>query len=156
MEKIEMYLDEILKILNKDRKLPVSGRNHLNPDIILRDVLKTDSDRFDDFYEIMEILEKDGFIKRLNLNSGISMIDKYRDCLITMQGSLFIEDGGYTQERINETETKTRLIALELRQSRMANRLFWINLTIAIGTSIAALYYLTELYWKYHWFQFSR
>lgn len=98
MHPIEFYLDELLKILNKDRDKPVAERNHLNPDIVLREVFKTDSDRYDDFYEVMEILEGDGFIKRLNDNPHISMVDKYRDCLITMRGSLFIGNGGYTKK----------------------------------------------------------
>ena len=96
MKPIEYCLDEILKRLNKDRDAPVAERHHLNPDIILREVIETD--RHEDFMELMDILQYDGYIKRVNEFSNMALLDKYRDCLITLQGSFFIENGGLSEK----------------------------------------------------------
>ncbi len=71
---------------------------------------------------------------------------------ISLNGQVFIARDGYQGDIDKANEEKNRIYQLEIRQSQMASRLYWINLTIAIGTSIAAIYYIVELYWKYHWF----
>jgi hypothetical protein len=38
-----------------------------------------------------------------------------------------------------------RISELETRQSQMENKLFWVNLAIAVGTSVAAIYYIIEI-----------
>src|SRR5438552_14100227 len=99
MQPIGYYLDQILKQLQKDRKKPVTERNHLNADIVLREIIETD--RHEDFLEMIQILKTDGMIRRVNENEQMNEIDKSRDVLITVKGSLLIENGGYTQQKQN-------------------------------------------------------
>ena len=149
MQPIEFYLDEILKLLNKDRDLPVANRSNLNPDFIIREVFKTHSDRYEDFYEVMEILETDGFIKRLNDNLHIAMIDKYRDCLITMKGSLFIGHDGYTQKFNDE---KNDRVLKDSRDKRLSNGTVW----LAVGTFLIVAWELvkTFVFEHHYWCDF--
>ena len=151
MESVEYCLDEILKRLNADRQFPVGERHHLNADIILREVIKTD--RHEDFIELMEILKEDGFIKTVNMAPNLSKVDLFRDCLITMQGSFFIENGGYSQKSVDASSENTRLKNLETSRKIQSKVLNWLTCIIAVGTLIAAVYYLTELYWEHHWFR---
>ncbi|CAN5688339.1 hypothetical protein BH10BAC2_BH10BAC2_04050 [soil metagenome] len=98
---MDLFLDEILKQLQKDRNKPLSQREHLNPDIVLREIIKTD--RHEDFLEIINILKEEGMIKRINENERMTEIDKSRDVMITVKGSRFLKEGGYSTKKAKET-----------------------------------------------------
>lgn len=114
-------------------------------------------------YEILNILDKD---RNTELKTTISAIinklekddyiyDVANKCYrLTIEGQYFILNGGYNNEKINKNKESIKISELELRQSQMEYRLFLINVAIAVGALIASVYYLSELCWKYHWFDF--
>lgn len=69
---------------------------------------------------------------------------------ITYEGTIEHLLGGYEQKYLEAN----RLALSKYHQDRMARRLYWINFWIAVATGIAALYYLTKLYWEHGWFHF--
>ena len=71
---------------------------------------------------------------------------------ITFEGLYFSKSGGYYQKSLNDTSENIRLKSLEVSRQSQGRALNWLTFWIALGTIIAAIYYLTELYWKYHWF----
>jgi flagellar motor protein MotB len=142
MQPAEFFLDAILRQLQQDRKKPVSERSHLNADIVLREIIETD--RHEDFLEMIDILKADGMIRRVNESvAHLSEIDKSRDVLITIKGSLFIENGGYTQQKQDrltilrkEEERNQRMERNEVRLTKWTRNLFY-------GTIAAALIIVT-------------
>jgi hypothetical protein len=160
MQPIEFYLDEILKKLQEDRKKPVSQRSHLNPDIILREIINTD--RHEDYLEMIQILKSEGLIKRVNENENMTEINKSRDILITIKGSLLIENGGYTQQKKDNT---TILKNAEDRNQRMernerylvlwTKRLTYAGWAAAGGTFLLFLWDIRHLLWWLWVFFFS-
>jgi hypothetical protein len=153
---IEYYLDEILKDRNKDSNKAISERHNLDPHIVLRELLQTHEDRYEDFNEIMAILEEDKFIKNLNTNPNPSPIDKYRDCLITIRGTLFIENGGYQKKTANEKSESNRLKNLEISHEAQSKALNRLTAWIAGGTIALALIEIIKMGFEYHWFSFYR
>jgi len=96
-----------------------------------------------EFKQILEKLEKDGFLINENNKTHLSFEAKY-----------FIREGGYTAkiERLKATETDNR--AFRIREEGRSSRMVYITIVLAVGTSIAALYYLNELCCSYRWFCF--
>ena len=80
-------------------------------------------------------LEKDGHIEKR---------ETIRKIKLTADGLVFIKTGGYEEKEKKLNSEKNRIYYLE-------NRGFYVSLTLAVGTSIAAWYYLTELCKYYHW-----
>lgn len=66
---------------------------------------------------------------------------------ITFKGIVFINEGGYTKQKLNNSSNNERIKSLE-------NKTFALTLLIAIGTIIAALYYANELCKFYKWCDF--
>lgn len=93
-----------------------------------------------DTIELLRILEEDRYMKSFPKED--QMLWEYR---ITMKGKLFIGNGGYSQQKINDSFEKHRILSLEKNQMSNDLRMFWVTVVLAIGTSIAALYYLHEL-----------
>jgi hypothetical protein len=102
----------------------------------------------------MAILEEDKFIKNLNTNPNPSTIDKYRDCLITIRGSLFIENGGYQKRTADKKSESNRLKDLELSHEAQAKALNRLTAWIACGTIALALIEIIKMGLEYHWFPF--
>jgi hypothetical protein len=100
------------------------------------------SDEFD-LTAIIQKLKEDKLIR----------FDDSNQFKISLDGRVFIAKGRYQGEIERANAEKVRLYQLKNRQSKLAVRQYYINLTIAIGTGIAAVYYLVGLYWKYHWFE---
>jgi hypothetical protein len=143
MKPIEFYLDEILKRLHQARKKPVAEREHLNPDIILREVMLTD--RHEDYLEMIQILEEAGYIRRVNENTSMNDLDKSRDILITIRGSILIESGGYTQRRKDIEAERVKVETLAKGLNRVTT---W----IAGGTIALVLVELINLALEHKWF----
>jgi hypothetical protein len=81
---------------------------------------------------------------------------------VTFDGKLFFEQGGYSKKYAHDESERNRLTALESsqleyneaqrKQAATLNKLtFW----VAVGTLLAAVYYMTELYWNHGWFHFG-
>jgi hypothetical protein len=95
------------------------------------------------YYErAIMFLEKEGYVFSKDNTIGGKII---KMTYISFEGLLFLEKGGYRAAFENANQQAQRIKTLEYRQSQMANRLFWINIAITIGTGVAALWYLREL-----------
>ena len=135
-------LDEVLNFLNHtttwkdlrdkfpDEKIP---KEELR--IILRKLIR---DKFVDRFSGLTLLRADD-------ETGYVLDSKIQR---NFEGDLFIEGGGYTQER----KDKANIEILKNIQNKLLERQYWINVTIAIAAGVTAVYNLVELYWKYHWF----
>ena len=81
------------------------------------------------------------------------LIDKYIKSIepleITIEGLIFSNNGGYTQNKITLSLEKTRIQNLEDNTLKNNVRLVTLTMLLLIGTLIAGWYYLTEL-WKYY------
>jgi|SRR5450432_937686 len=83
-----------------------------------------------DLNEILGKLEKDGYIE-----SEIRESNLLREYRSTFDGRFFIiETGGYLKSVLKAYRDNKRLELVEIRQDRMAKRLFWINFFVAVGT----------------------
>lgn len=103
---------------------------------------------------ILRKLEKDGFVIKHPLKtpyteSGTPRVRIEYQFTITFDGKIFSKQGGYTLEDIHSREQNTRLEKLEL--ATMANRKLTTGLTvlIAVGTLVAAIYYMIEILDKF-------
>jgi hypothetical protein len=92
-------------------------------------------------------LESDGFIKYVHNTQML---------ILTIDGEIFINSGGYTakhSETIRKAMIQENILVqqqtLALKTAQINTRGLRIQLIIAIGTSIAAVYYLTEL-WEFY------
>ncbi len=61
---------------------------------------------------------------------------------ITIDGQIFILEGGYSQK----FEEQNTLKEIQTEGRVLAKRLFWLNVILAVGTSVAAVYYLKEIF----------
>ncbi len=70
---------------------------------------------------------------------------------ISFEGELFKEQGGYTQQKINNAYENIRLDNLEKNQKFHRKALTWLTFLVAVGTLVAGVFYLIEigkhLYW---------
>jgi len=73
---------------------------------------------------------------------------EYKYYKTTFKGELFIQDGGYIGKAKVLEHEKNQLEILQLSQIETQSKLVMLTCIIAIGTFIAALYYLLEI-WKY-------
>jgi site-specific DNA-adenine methylase len=90
-----------------------------------------------ELYKIFQKLQKDGFAHVI--------ASQYE---ATYEGTLMDYLGGYRQKYLEANQN----VLSKIHQDQMAIRLYWINFWIAGATGIAAIYYLTKLYWEHHWF----
>ncbi len=135
-------LDDVLSFLNRDTTW-LEVRTRFPDSEIVREDMKT----------ILRKLYRDRYVDRfsgLNLMPADEETGYVNDSRIirNFEGDLFVAQGGYSALELN----RRNLEQLAIAQSKMVRRSYWVNFSIAITTGVAAIYYLTELYWKYHWF----
>ena len=111
----------------------------------------------DELLRMLNKLIRDGFVHFEDIPAGYDdpftkAPIKFRRYSISFDGKLFIEQGGYTQQAIRRNAESIRVETLERFQKATADRMTYLTIILAAGALIAALYYLVELYWKYHWF----
>ena len=97
--------------------------------------------------EILHTLEIDGRIFTEESN-GVKL---YKS---TFDGRLFAADGGYQGKINRQNAENTRLAKLEQSQKDYQIWMTWLTAILAVGTTIAALYYCVDLYWHHGWFHF--
>ncbi len=105
-------------------------------------------------YKILDKLIDDKFVKSASNNNRHRTITG-NDTLnysITFLGEYQNSVGGYHQIQESEESERLRLEEIDKRAKVDRDRVFYLTLVISFGTAIAAVYYLVELYWKYHWF----
>lgn len=150
MKPIEYCLDSILIALraNWDN---FNERKFLNCEILLADMGFVDRYRKHEFFI--------GLIEKLVNDNNAEFIDHHQrgeknnidyyqqNSIITVQGFYLINNGGYTQQRINVDAEHSRLKAI-------ANQTLILTVILALGTVPMALISLADLYWKYNWFRY--
>jgi hypothetical protein len=110
---------------------------------------------FGDIISILAKLHKDGYIEYDDRAVKIEDISKNnRVYRLTFEGRYWIERGGYDAENRRTFVESIRLERLEKTQIQYQIWLIWLTAILAVGTTIAALYYGTELYWNHGWFHF--
>jgi len=65
---------------------------------------------------------------------------------ITFRGIMFINSGGYSQKKINDDAQNNRLEKLEQSQKDYQNYIVWLTGILALGTTVAGVYYFLEIY----------
>lgn len=144
-------LDKILSLLNKDSKglttreiFTVFGQDILYKNYITSFMVE----------KSLERLLNDNYIKEVNSNSTVkgfedSIITHY---VLTSHGFTFISDSGYVKRyqntiSLNEQNEQLRASQIELNTSTLSSnrRMARLTLVIAIGTGVAAFYYIVEI-----------
>jgi hypothetical protein len=69
-----------------------------------------------------------------------------QNTIITVRGWFFIDNGGYTQQKINQDSEKNRLQNIETSQLSLSRKLNVLTAIIAGGTVVAAVYYFLDIY----------
>ena len=128
-------LDRVLKFF-ATKDFTIEGmseeraKNIINKKLVAENIEQIDSV---EFQLILQKLFEDKFVfKKQPL-----------DISITFEGKYFAETNGYQGKFERENSEKTRV-------KEYAKRMIWLTRILALGTSIAAWYYLTELYKFYH------
>ena len=139
--KIEI-LDEVLRFLSSTTTW-YDLRQRFPDSSINKEIMRT----------ILRKLIRDNYVDRF---SGLTLIPKNEELGYVnetkiqrnFEGDLFVEAGGYKQQKINADAEITRVENIENRQRVNDNILMRLTWVIAIGTAVAACYYAVEL-WKY-------
>ena len=149
-----------LKILDKILTILSDSENHTISVIELNSALHQDIliSRYINEYILNQNIERllqDNYIKEIaeNLNLRgieIGIVTKYR---LTVQGYTFIKESGYyntfiSKISLEKENSHLRESQIELNNSTLATNELMTRLTkfIAVGTIIAAIYYLLEIY----------
>ncbi len=127
IEIAKLDLSEIINFLENDKK---------NPSIFTRHEMGL----------ILAKLTKDEyvyFIPHINVLGLENNTDRWQ---ISFEGDVFIKQGGYTKKFFEENQAKT----LASSQPILASRLNWLTFLIAVGTLVAAVYYIQQIWLTFH------
>lgn len=151
-------LDVILSTIwvNKDIRLTFTGIAKMVSDNF------GDNIPFGDILSILKRLEKDGYIE-YDDRAVTKESPENRVYRLTFDGRFWIEQGGYRAEADRRKTEADRGIAesiraekFEIAQKDYQTNMIVLTVILSLGTAISAMYYLVELYWKYHWFRFGK
>ncbi len=82
------------------------------------------------------------------------LIDGYIKCIeplsISLDGLVFINNGGYTQKNIDLNSENFRIKDLEESTKKNSQRLVLFTAILAIGTFVPAWYFIIEIWEYYH------
>lgn len=98
---------------------------------------------------ILNKLNKDAMLESFEFKEQFGQKNKYR---ITFEGRIFSQNGGYQKKYLDESSQNTQATALQKEQKDFRRNTILLTVILSVGTTIAAVYYLVELYWKHHWF----
>ncbi len=72
---------------------------------------------------------------------------------ISFEGEFLREQGGYKQQKINNTSESIRLENHEKNQKFHRKALTWLTSLVAVGTLVAGVFYLIEIGRHFHWWK---
>lgn len=103
------------------------------------------------FKGIIDKLVKDGFAEHLSEIPKDRNIDHFqKEVVITVTGYYHISNNGYDQVRINRDAENTRVGKIESSQRTSRHWMTGLTIILAVGTTIAAVYYAIEILKYYH------
>ena len=143
-------LDVVLRLLYNDKGN--ARLSYIKERLLVENNIKLDGE---EITRILNKLIKEGYVEHFDRH--LRHHDPYtlspeidRHYWISFEGKLLIETvGSYEQKIKNDAAENSRLIKAE-RATRI------LTIILAFGALIAAVYYCTELYWKYHWFHWFK
>jgi hypothetical protein len=100
---------------------------------------------------ILEKLKKDGFGEVMLPTPGLP---ESITAILTFEGRVFVEQGGYKQKQLDQNAEKNRVEKLETSQRELMKRLNFLTGWVAFGTVALALIELLSITLEYHWFSF--
>jgi|GEM_PF-5665949 len=151
-------LDLVLNEMNVN-----SNKGWRNTDSIYYSVNEIKDTRIDkpkyfnpvEFTRIIKKLDKDGFVECEMQGTPVHSQQrdyKYPHYKITFEGETLLDlEGGYSGRLTSQNKEKVEVDKQRILQMRLQTKLNRLTFWIAIGTVIAAIYYLNELYLK-GWF----
>lgn len=140
MEKTKIeILDEVLRFLNSTTTWH-DLRQRFPDSMINKEIMRT----------ILRKLIRDNYVDRF---SGLTLIPKDEEVGYVnetkiqrnFEGDLFVEAGGYAQQKINSDEENTRLKKVENSQLKQGKTLNNLTLGIVIASVVAAIYYVIQI-----------
>jgi len=110
-------------------------------DEIIKDIPYLDNAKFKAYgQQVLNKLRDDGFIAS-KFETGIKWY-----YIITLEGIIYHSYGGYIKTHRDKTYENNRLRTLERRQMSLHKTLNFLTAVIALGTLVAAWYYLKEIF----------
>lgn len=95
-------------------------------------------------YSAFRKLLKDGYVTQvketLSNEFGKNILAEITSYEVSFEGIVFSKFGGYSQEKNNQ-------LRRDKQDTRNRNQLLFLNIVIALGTLIAAIYYLIQIFY---------
>jgi hypothetical protein len=155
MEQTSIILEKLDKVLSFFVTSP-SAKGYSNLELILKRLWEENilTPEGLEIQKILNKLAKDGYVdyrdhevyEQTGAFAGKKVERVYS---VTWEGIYFHDIGGYSQS----FHEKRRLTNLETNVQKLNKRAYFFTLIIAIGTSIAAIYYLIEILKSLRWFK---
>ncbi|TCN50015.1 hypothetical protein D0809_24025 [Flavobacterium circumlabens] len=94
-------------------------------------------------YSAFRKLRKDGYVtevkETLSNEMGANILAEFISYEVSFEGIVFLKFGGYSQEKNNQ-------LRRDKQDTRNRNQLLFLNIVIALGTLIAGVYYLIQIF----------
>lgn len=95
-------------------------------------------------YSAFRKLRKDGYVtdvkETLSNEMGSNILAEFISYEVSFEGIVFSKFGGYSQEKNNQ-------LRRDKQDTRNRNQLLFLNIVIALGTLIAGVYYLIQIFY---------
>jgi hypothetical protein len=146
-------IDEVLRILAVQEKPWYIEQVQLGFKLLAKGIIIRDGQ----MQELMAKLIKDGYVLQTNRNpksyydADMKISISYEIIYsITFEGRIFITKGGYTREIQELKRNNQRLHNIEKQQQSNKKWMLGLTIILAIGTTIAAVYYGLLIWDRYN------
>ena len=110
---------------------------------------------FGHILSILKRLEKDGYVE-CDDRAVTHEHPENRVYRLTFDGRFWIENGGYHAEADRQNAESIRVGKIERAQRDFRRTQNVLLILVSLGTLMAGVYYLVELYWNHGWFRFGK
>jgi hypothetical protein len=136
------YTTNIISLSNDIFKLNLTARNNESPDIpteenFFESVFSPDNDNAL-FYKVKASI-------KFLIGEGYLIIEDNQILKITYKGIIKYSEG-FVNEHQKQSDERNRLLNVENFQNKISRRMLVTNIVIAIGTTVAAIYYFLEFF----------
>ena len=115
---------------------------------VTKDVSKEIDVDGNDVFLILKQLEADNYIDEYSISDPDDnrlTPKEIKGYSINFNGKLFLKQGGYKLQAINNVAENSRLKKLEIDQVANQKKMTFLTIAIAVGTLVAAVYYIIEI-----------